>query len=367
MDSILKNTVDVANGTKGENVRALSAVRDLGDHALSTVLQLVGVEKLFLQNLSELEISGLCCIFPKVRDWFLKTNSMIGALPKTLDVANLFQFVPSASALQPLLECFDPQTVVVRLEKAEAVPYDILLAFDPLRPFYSLEVILGRHDIVLLRGRYHVRKLSILQNKWDPAHAAVHTILSGVTMVKEVVLTHGQFDVVMAAYLEHQRFTHLELRDVGFPQIEISQLVSWLVSRRALTHLSIIDYPYWVSNTNEVRFYRLLISRIAELRDLRYFEFSIGGTFFSLHALLRMRELRKMRVNIEIHLSYRLQAHLLEILHSFRHKTVIIGFYCGRDWSCVRRQASGRNFVKWIKKKFPEFVYLSCRDDLELI
>lgn len=307
MNSVCEGSVNVAvANNKNASEKAMKAVRDLGDHALSTVLALVGVERLFLRELSALEISGLCCMFPKVREWFLENHPTIGSLPKTLDVAALFNCVPSSAALEPLLEAFEPHSVAIRFEKNENRSYDVLLAFDPLKSFYSLEVKFGQNGFILIPGRYSVRKLSIVQNRWNPCCAGAQTVFSGVSGVKEIILTYGFFDVVMAAHLEHQRFTHLELREVGVSQFEVSQIASWLVSRDALKHLVVFDFPYWVDDSVDVRFYGLLLSRIHELRGLQCLEFSIGGRFIHLSGLLRLRHLRRLRINIEIHLAVRL-------------------------------------------------------------
>lgn len=358
----------IADQDLAASEEAMMVVRDLGDHALSSVLRLVDISGLFLRELTALEISGLCCLFPKVREWFLENHAEIGTLPTTLDVTNLFKCVPRSDALKPLLTSFEPHSVVIRFIQNMPTPHDVLKAFDVKKSFYSLELIFDRSNVLLLPGAYSVRRLSIVQNRWNPSPAAAQIALSGIYEVKEIILTYGCFDVVMAAHLEHKAFTHFELREASPSQFEVPQIVTWLVSRKALTHLTIVHWPCWEYPCNEVRFMRLLLLRIPALRNLCGFEFSIGGRYTSLRGLLQLQKLKTLRINIEIHLEFGLQAHIQSILRSLTVESVTIGFYCSRDRSCIRRQESGRNYISHLQEKFPSFEYLALQglsaDDL---
>lgn len=351
---------DVADESNTIVDSAVVVVRDLADRAFGAVLPLIDIEQLFLRALTPLEVSSLCCIFPNVREHFMASRSVIGTFPRSLDVVSLFNRIPDSEELKPMLKTFNPHTVIIPFGKSDRAFYNVLAAFDPLKPFYSLEIKFDYNDLVLVPGQYHVHLLTIHQNRWNPAREAVRVSLNSVRDVKEIVLNGGMFDVVMAAHLEHVSFTSLELRGISVSQFEIPQIVNWLVTRAHLTDLRIIDYPYWVQPTDDVLFFRKLLSRISSSRNLRSFEFSIGGRFMNLGGLLRLEKLRKLRINVEIHLEHSLEFHLFRILRLLKLEDVTIGFYCSRDWSCIHRQSSGREFIAQMKGRFSAFGYVSC-------
>lgn len=352
--SIPMETEDVSNKS------SMLAIRDLADSALGGILPLIDIERFFMRELRTLELSSLCCVFPSVRNHFMRSRTIIGTFPRTLDVVSLFGRVPNAGDLKPMLETFTPSSVVIRFGKADRVPYDVLMAFDGIQPFYSLDLHFDAGDLILLRGPYFVRKLTIHQNRWHPADNAVQASLDGASNVKELFLEHGRFDVVMAAHLEHAPLSHIKMQSVSVSQFEIPQIVNWLVTRKRLIDLRIIDFPYWVQPTTNVKLFRTLLTRILALRGLNHFEFSVGGRFVNLNGLLRLRKLRSVRINIEIHLEFSLRSHLHRVLRALTRKTVTIGLYCGRDWSCNHRRASGREFIKRLKENFPGFEYVAC-------
>lgn len=150
---------------------------------------------------------------------------------------------PAHCKLQPLLECFEPRSLIVCFDENDNQLYDVLMAIDPVKPFHSLEVIINWSNITLLPARFLAHRLIISVNPWHLNKIAPQVVLSGASSVRDLVLSHVYIDVVTVALLDHLYLKHLELRDIFVDHNELPQVVSWLVSQRTLISLMLITYP----------------------------------------------------------------------------------------------------------------------------
>lgn len=342
-----------------------STLVTLGGQALCVVLDLVDVERLFVRRLSILEIIGMCCVFLLVRGWFIQHNLAIRELLTAINVSALFEYIPPAAVIDPVLAAFQPSEFVVKFDGRGSTQFDILTVLRATRVYDVVEIEFGNSAVRVLRASFSVRKLIVIQNRWSPALDAVRVVFSSLERVDHLIMRHGVLDVVMIAHLERVTFTRLELHDVGFSSTEVNGVADWLARRVHLTELIIIDFPYWVTNTPDVRFFRRLLYQIGHLRSLRRLEFSIGGSFLSLHALKELGHLGELRINVEIHLSRQLTLQLFKILRLLSVASIQIGVYCCRDWSCLNRRQSGAWFLERLREEDFDILYLDGVEDME--